>query len=1036
MRIGILGPLEVSAGAEIVEVGGARLRALLVRLALDPGRLVTFDELTESLWGDAQPADRANALQSLVSRLRRVLPEGGALRAGPGGYRLDLPRDAVDAHRFERLAEEGRRALRDGDPEGAARHLHQALRLWRGRPLAGLAEAPFAAAAVTWLDEAWLAATEDRMEAELTAGRPAPLIAELKELTARHPLRERLRGLLLRALYASGRQAEALAGYDKFRHLLAEELGVDPGPELQQTHLAVLRADPSLRAATRQKGNLRVPLTSFVGRAVEIDRIGGQLGDSRLVTLVGPGGAGKTRLATTVAAKLTHAVWLVELAPVTDPGNVPQAVLGALGGPGFHEARGAPPDALRRLIELLSLAETTLLLDNCEHLIDAVARLAEELLGRCPRLRILATSREPLGIYGEALSPVPPLPLPLPDPGVPVARNPAIRLFTDRVTAVRPEFSLTEDNVALVVEICRRLDGLPLAIELAAARLRALTLEQVAERLDDRFRLLGGGSRTALPRHQTLRAVVDWSWNLLDDDERRLAEALAVFPGGVVAEAAEHMGGSLDLLAALVDKSLLQQGDGPRYRMLETIREYALERLADSDRLAERRAAHAAYFLRLAETAEPHLRTAGQIRWIEMLAAERDNLLAALYFAADTHDADTAVRLAAALGMFWTIHGNGRETMSWFRLALDVPGRSPPQQLKIVTALHLLSKVLAGDYAKIEDPIGQLRALATSEPTTGHPLVVMLEPALAMFTEDSELGKAAVASRLDHSDPWVRGVMLTIRAAIDENNGDMASSRLDLLAAVAELRVVGERWALSTALTTLAETHAVFGDFDAAIAALEEAIVLIQELNPEDDIGHQKVWLASARIRQGDVARARADLLKMTEPRDCERSARNIAFARLSLGDLARMDGDFDEAADHYAQASAIVEEALFVARQFRALVLASIGHLAIDRGDLVTAGRTAGQGVALALETKDMPITAKLGVLVASVWAARGDSRRAAKLLGATEQLRGAPDRHNPDVVRLADRLRTDLGDVYEEAHAHGRGLDRAAALALVQRL
>ncbi|MCG5219396.1 BTAD domain-containing putative transcriptional regulator [Streptosporangium soli] len=1042
MRIDILGPLKVSAGDsagdEVVEVGGARLRALLVRLALDPGRLVTFDQLTDSLWGDSQPADRANALQSLVSRLRRVLPGADLVRSDPGGYRLDVPREAIDAYRFERLAGEGRRALDDGDPETAARRLNEALGLWRGRALADVTEAPFAASAVTWLDEAWLVATEDRVQAELANGGHARLVAELQDLTARHPLRERLRDLLLRALYAAGRQAEALEDYEGFRRRLAGELGVDPGPELQRTHLAVLRADPSLRAAARPRGNLRTPLTSFVGRAPEIERIGRQLKESRLVTLVGPGGAGKTRLATTVAADSPHATWLVELASVTDPDDVPQAVLGALGD-GYLDRSPTPaaaPATLARLVEALSIGEPILVLDNCEHLIDPVARLAEELLGRCPRLRVLATSREPLGILGEALCPVPPLPLPV--PGVPPEGSPAVRLFLDRVTAVRPGFRLTGDNTALVVEVCRRLDGLPLAIELAAARLRSLTLDQVAERLDDRFRLLSGGSRTALPRHQTLRAVVDWSWELLDDEERRFAEALAVFPAGVTTEAAEHLGGNLDLLAALVDKSLLQQGEGPRYRMLETIREYALERLARSGRVTELRAAHAAYFLELAERAEPHLRGVDQLRWIHRLLAERDNLLAALHFAADARDADTAVRLAAALGMFWTIRGNHVEAVGWFRLALDVPGESPEQARLIVTALFLISKAITGGYARLEGVAERMRAISVAAGVPrSHPVLLVIEPVFALFTDDIELGLSVIGQRLGHPDPWVRGVLLTIRAALKENDGDMAGSRMDLVASVAELRAMGERWALSMALTSLAEAHSLFGDFDGAIPALEEAIKLTRELNPDDDFGHQKIWLASVRIRQGDMAKARAELLEMIEPGERRFAARNIAFARLSLGDLARIDGDLDEAADQYERASHLIEESSFVAPQFRALVLAARAHLAVDRGDPEAAGRLAVRGVEYALETKDMPVVAKLSVAVSARWACLGEFRTAAVALGAAEQLRGAPDRFNPDVARLIDRLRAELGDAaFTAAYAHGSGLSRADALAQVKHL
>lgn len=554
----------------------------LIRLALDAGRTVTADLLSHALWPEEGPTDRANALQSLVSRLRQTLPGTPVVRSDPGGYRLELPPEAVDALRFERLAREGRRALRDRQAGIAARRLREALGLWRGEALADVAEAPFAAAAVVRLSELRLGAIEDRIEAELqSAPEHSHLVAELEELAALHPLRERLRVLLVKALHADGRQAEALTAYEEFRRLLADELGADPGPELQDAHLAALRGEkaPEPASSTRPRGNLRVALTSFVGRAEEQARIRKQLKEGRLVTLVGPGGAGKTRLATTFAATIADGVpggaWLVELAPVTDPADVTQAVVGALGlrEVGWLDTPTASRDPLSRLVEALSAVETLIVLDNCEHVIDGTARLVDDLLGRCPRLRVLATSREPLGILGEALCPVPPLGLPEPGASADEApAYPAARLFADRAAAAQPDFSITDDNVAAVSEICRRLDGLPLAIELATARLSSLPVEEVAARLGDRFRLLTGGSRTVLPRHQTLRAAVGWSWDLLDDDERGVAERLAVFPATISPEAAGQVCAVspsafptvLDALAALADKSLLQKNTSSR----------------------------------------------------------------------------------------------------------------------------------------------------------------------------------------------------------------------------------------------------------------------------------------------------------------------------------------------------------------------------------------------------------------------------------------------------------------------------------------
>ncbi|GAA0968995.1 BTAD domain-containing putative transcriptional regulator [Acrocarpospora macrocephala] len=1029
MRVSILGPLEVVAGGEVSTIGGARLRALLVRLAIDAGRVVTLDQLTEALWGEAAPADRANALQSLVSRLRRALPRAEPLRSAPGGYRLDVPRDDVDLYKFERLAREGRRCLEAGDPGTALARLDDALGLWRGRPLADLAEAPFVDAAISRLDESWLSATEDRIEARLALGSPAGLAADVAELAAKHPLRERLRGLLMRALCAEGRQAEALAGYDEFRRLLADELGVDPGQELQQTYLAVLRGPAT--PVRRSRGNLRTALTSFVGRDDEIAWIGARLRQDRLVTLVGPGGAGKTRLAVTVAAGLPQAAWLVELAPVTNPADVPQAVLGTL-GPAY--SGGAKDDSMARLVETLSGAETVLLLDNCEHVVDAVARLADEILGRCPRLRVLATSREPLGILGETLYPIPPLRLPTADD-----LGPAVRLFADRAAAVSPGFALTPANTGHVIEICGRLDGLPLAIELAAARLRVLTVEQVAARLDDRFRLLTGGSRTAMARHQTLRAVVAWSWDLLTGAERRLVARLAVFPAGFTVAAAESLGGTLDLVAALVDKSLLQLVEGPRYRMLETIREYALERLAESGDLVETRAAHAAYFLDLAETAEPHLRGGDQMTWITTLDTEHANLLAALHFAADRGDADTAVRLGAALSQFWLIRGKRSESAGWLRLALDVPGEAPAAARQIATALYLINSAVSANFAKLANTIEELEELAGLSGTEGsHPLLLLIEPALALFTDDTARGLERIGALLDHPDPWARATLHLLRAFIRENDGDRSGMHVDLTVAVTLYREIGERWGLGHALTSLADVLLVSGDFDGAIAALEEAITLVRQLSPDDDAGHQRIWLAQVRAQKGDVARARAELEEMAVHDMREWTVRNVVFARLGLGDIARWLGDLDEAARQYDLAVAEVtglNEMRLLAPQFRALILTSRAHLAVEMGDLEAAAELVDQAANLTMIAKDMPVLARVGVAAAAVQARRGEPARGAVTLGATEQLRGAADRLNTEVVRVSGHLATVLGETaYGRAYANGVALARADAIAQVR--
>ncbi len=597
MRVAVLGALEVWRDQRLVPVAGGRVRALLVRLALDAGRDVSRSALIDAIWEEAPPADAGHALQALVSRLRRVVGSEAVL-SGAAGYRLALASEAVDALAFEAAARAGGAMLRAGDIAAAAEALRDALAAWRGPALGELAgDRRFATEAADRLEALRVAATADRLEADLLLGGSADLVSELDALTAAHPLHERLAAQRIRALTAAGRPAEALEAYERFRVRIDDELGALPSADLRAAHLAVIgvtAAAPVLDPppATPRRTNLRHALTSFVGRDAEVERLDQLLAEHRLITLIGPGGAGKTRLAGEVAGRqgdrAADGVWMVELATISDPGDVGAGVLGALGlreatmlrqstagtpGPGTPAAT----DPVAHLLDVLAERDTVLVLDNCEHLVAAVAVFADQLLAHCPRLRIIATSREPLGIAGERLERVPPLGLPPADADARAAlEHPAVRLFADRAADAAPGFAVDAATVASVVEICRRLDGLPLAIELAAARLRSLPAPQIAARLDDRFRLLTGGSRAALPRQQTLRAVVDWSWDLLSDDERLLARRIAVFPAGVTPESAaaacadddldEHA--VLDLLASLVDRSLLVLVDRgvPRYR--------------------------------------------------------------------------------------------------------------------------------------------------------------------------------------------------------------------------------------------------------------------------------------------------------------------------------------------------------------------------------------------------------------------------------------------------------------------------------------
>ncbi len=1014
MRVGILGALQIEREGEPVDVAGGRLRALLARLALAAGRPVSVDALVEAVWDGDPPGDRQHALQSLVSRLRRSLGDGEVIAPAPGGYRLALAPEAIDAHRFETLAAAGAAALRGGDPERASATLEQALALWRGPALPDL---PALAGA---LEDLRLAALADRAEAEHALGRGGAMVAELEAAMGEHPLNERLAARHIQALFAAGRQADALSAYERMRARLADELGAAPSPELQAAHLAVLRGDTP--APARRASNLRAPVTSFVGREPEIERIGALLAQSRLVTLVGPGGAGKTRLAGEALAgwvdRVPGGVWMVELAPVTAAVEVVPAVHSALGlrDGAVLERSGQPPlDALERLIDVLAERETILILDNCEHLIATVAEVADELLAGCPDLRIVATSREPLAIAGESLAPVAPLP-----------DDPAVQLFADRAAAARPGFVVDEH----ALEICRRLDGLPLAIELAAARLRSMPVDQLAARLDDRFRLLTGGSRTALPRHRTLRAVVDWSWGLLDEPERRLARRLAVFSAGATEESAAAVCGEADVLdglAALVDRSLVVS-EAPRYRMLETIREYALEKLDEAGELEATRGAHARWFAELAARADPELRGPRQREWLARLRADRDDVFAALRWLGDTGDARGALRLTVDLLWFWMLTGAPDEAQAWVEFAAALPGEADPVDRLIADGILTLRH--AGETGELA-PVRALVERLERE-GDGRALLALARPILPLFAGDDEIAHRRLAEALEHPDPWVRAAALLIRGHLAENLGDQAHMRADLERAAEGFSAVGDSWGLAMTLSSVASTLMLAGDLDGAETALDEAMERLETLDGSSAGGLLWLRLADLRLRRGDLDEARVLVQRAVEQADL-RSDENL-FARATMARIAWLVGDADALRREVAEAAVRMER---IGRRrpeqdhARVIVDVLLVAVALEDGDLERAEAAAATAVARAIGTNDMPIVASAGVMSAAVAAAAGRPLEAAERLGATTVLRGAEDLSNPELARLAAALREALGDAaFAAAYERGRALDREAAL------
>ncbi|MFF5262992.1 BTAD domain-containing putative transcriptional regulator [Actinomadura viridis] len=1028
MLFGVLGPVEVSLDGRAVAVGGPRVRALLAMLLLDAGNIVGTERLIDGLYGEDAPSGAANALQSQISRLRRGLGGAAAVEGHPAGYRLAVDREAVDVHRFERLAREGRRALGDGDHARAAGALREALRLWRGPALADV-PAPFAAGQAARLEELRAAATEDCAEAEIALGDHAAALPVLRDLVAAHPLRERARGLLMRALYGSGRQAEALEVFERTRTLLAEELGADPSAELAGVHLAILRGDPAPGGPRR---HLPARLTSFVGREEELGRVGAMLAGRRLVTLLGPGGAGKTRLALEAAALEEGEVCFVDLSPVGDGAEVPRTVLGALGVresamlPGAH-----PSDPVERLVTALEGRRMLLVLDNCEHVIEAAARLAHRLLGAGSGLRVLATSREALGITGESLHPLPPLALPPEGAGAAEAAEcPAVRLFADRAAAVRPGFAVTPGNVAAVVRICAALDGLPLAIELAAARLRSLPVEEVAGRLDDRFRLLSRGDRVAAPRHRTLRAVVEWSWDLLGEAERTLARRLTVFSGGATLEAVEAIcaleGEADELLVELVEKSLLQT-DGTRYRMLGTVQAFCAERLEEAGERDRLERAHTAYFLDLARRADPELRGAGQLEWLARLAAEHGNLHAALRRSVRA-DPVTALRLVAVLTWYWWLRGRVEGGPLAIEL-LEAVGVEPPEGCDEEYVLCVANAISAGasgpgTAAALDLATAKMAALRWG---LDHPPTMILWAVTAGPERMDVDTHALQAGR----DAWSTAVLEMSDSFLAQFRRDMDEAEAFSRRALEGFRAVGDRWGMANSLDPLAQLADRRGDRGRALALLEEALGLMRELGALEEQSDLLCRRADIHLHGGDLDTARADFEAASDLARRAGARDKVAAAHHGLGEVARLRGDLDGARRLYEGALAQVYPERFIAAATRAAALIGLGWLAVAEGDAAGARALLREALEMGVDHPVFLHRSQAVVALGGLALLEGDGEHAALLAGAAGVLRGARADGGPDLARVEAAARALIGDAaYEAARAKGAAMTAEEAV------
>ncbi|MFF2536462.1 BTAD domain-containing putative transcriptional regulator [Streptomyces cyaneofuscatus] len=953
-----------------VALGGARLRALLTVLALHPGRTVPVGVLVGEVWDGDPPADAAGALQALVGRLRRALGRS-AVESVESGYRLAAGPDAVDLHRFERLAGEGSRALEQGDAVKAVTVLDEALALWGGPPLDDL---PDRAAPASRLESRRLGARRARLEALRVLGRADEALWELAALCAAHPLDEPLQALRIRALRDAGRTAEALAAYEEVRTVLADRLGTDPGPELRGLYGELLHQEPAAPGpptpveppAPQQPrppapGNLRARLTSFVGRDGDIAALREDLTHARLVTLLGPGGAGKTRLSQETAEAVADAwpdgVWLAELAPVDDPDTVPEAVLTALGaretvlrGAGAEELRAADrtgDDPLVRLTEHCAPRRMLLLLDNCEHVVGAAAALTDHLLTHCPQLTVLATSREPLGVPGEFVRPVEPLPDPM-----------ALRLLAERGAAARPGFRTDADEAtaAACAEICRRLDGLPLAIELAAARLRMLSPRQIADRLDDRFRLLTSGSRTVLPRQQTLRAVVDWSWELLDEGERAVLRRLAVFAGGCGIAAAEEVcalpagpgGPAVDrldvaaLLGSLVDKSLVVAEPGEdgemRYRLLETVGEYAVERLAEAGErdAVERR--HLVHFRELARTTGPTMRGAGQRAAIAAIQREYENLRTAHRHAVAARDEHEALCLVLSLSWYWMLRDLRSDARHWTDAAASLgpdpfaaPGvrapslpeqaidRPPPwdaDQLAEARRGAALIQVASVDDAisTWADAEGQKRLRIVADAyRPGQPQTCRMPGTFwvyaVMLTGDMDRTREALdetvrASRA-HGYEWELAAALQLRANfLAGHSGHADLARADADESLEIFTRLDDDWGRAEALASRGEANERTGHFPEALDDYADAVEYARKIGARSQVALLRARYAGPLAELGRLPEAETVLREVVEAARPP-SPESVAIARMHLAFVLGAQGRVADAREQVEMISA-----------------------------------------------------------------------------------------------------------------------------------
>jgi predicted ATPase/DNA-binding SARP family transcriptional activator len=911
---------------------------LLALLLLHANETLTIDRLVDELWGEHPPATAGRTLQAHVSRLRKVLDHGarngaeGLIATREHGYELKLDPERLDSHRFERLIAEGRGELLAGRPELAASAFESALSLWRGTPLADLAYEPFAQPEIVRLDELRVAALEELNDAKLALGRHGELVGQLEALINEHPYRERLRGQLMLALYRCERQADALQAYQDARRTLVDELGIEPGQRLRELERAILAQDPALatpvvKTSEVPASRLPLPPTRTLGRDQDQEAVSQLLRRVRFVSLIGPGGVGKTRLALEVARRVEPEFrdggWFVSLAATANAEHVPSAITQTMG---VTPLEGETPKlAVERF---LAPKEGLLVLDNFEHLLPA-APLIGELLAAAPALVVVATSREPLRLQAEHRYAVAPLQVPAEADPAAVAQAAAGALFVERALSHDRSFELTDGNSAAIAEICRHLDGIPLAIELAAARTTVLDPEQLNARLAGALEALGAGPRDAPDRQRTLRATIDWSHRLLDAAEAEAFALFAVFAGGATTEAAQEVtGADIDALQGLVDKQLLLRGHGsgpgPRLSMLETVREYAGERLAANPNAPEIHERHCRHYLALAERAEPELFTRGEAMWLPRLDAEVENLRAALDWSVRHGNPTHGLRMAGLLTKFWDIRNRSAEGLEWIEAALEAAGDDAP----------------VGDRARACRAQVDLLIEQGAAYTPNEARAIAVE-ALALSREAAEPAGVADAllalASLDmaESHPQARR-----RALADEALTYAREAGDDRLVALA---LMGRALAVSPERDT--------GELEQAATALRKLGSARPLLSLYNNAAYNAIKAGSPQSARPLLAQAVPLAQELGDP----------VFLALTCGNVgmeALFNEDLDRAEDAFDEGLRLCRE--HVVRHFAPEALGGLAAIASRRGDTERAARLLGAATAIG-EVGDADVSAEL---------------------------------------------------------------------------